>query len=109
MKYGLLGDGVNLTARLKGLTSRYQVRTIASEAVRENEICAERLLLRPLDKVAVKGKTEPTTVYDLLGQRTHGDARDAAQLAQAASAPAQAMALYHCRKFGEATVLFVQA
>merc|ERR1712176_378781 len=32
MKYGLLGDGVNLTARLKGLNTRYNTQTITTKS-----------------------------------------------------------------------------
>lgn len=67
MKYGLLGDGINLTARLKGLNARYRPasRTLASDTTLNDEVCKRRLLYRPVDLVAMKGKVEPTTVYEI--------------------------------------------
>jgi len=66
MKYGLLGDGINLTARLKGLNSRYKTHTMVSASV--HDVFAKRktrhVLLRAVDLVAVKGKKEPSIVYE---------------------------------------------
>jgi len=69
MKYGLLGDGVNLTARLKGLNTRYGTQTLVTDAIMAEEVCRRRYLWRPVDVVAVKGRTQPTTVYEVIGLR----------------------------------------
>jgi len=84
MKYGALGDGVNLAARLKGLNSRYRTKCLASEAVIAhaastqaerpqggNEEEDDSIIARPVDLVVVKGKTLPIRVYDVLGPRWH--------------------------------------
>jgi len=68
IKYGLLGDGINLASRLKALNSRYHTRTLATDMLVGN---GDRLMkfdfaFRPVDVVAVKGKEHPTTVYELM-------------------------------------------
>jgi hypothetical protein len=79
MKYGALGDGVNLAARLKGLNSRYRTKCLASEATiahaaktraeNRGKDDEEFMIVRPVDLVVVKGKTVPIKVHELLGPR----------------------------------------
>lgn len=64
LNYTVLGDGVNLAARLEGLTKRYQVPIVAGEATRAR---LGHLTWRELDKVRVKGKTVPVRIYQPLG------------------------------------------
>lgn len=103
MKYGLLGDGVNLTARLKGLTSRYQARTLASETILRDERFKQHFLYRPVDLVAVKGKKEPTTVYEVMGLRKDDESAMIGRLAQA---HIDAFKMYQDRRFADAKNLF---
>jgi adenylate cyclase len=64
MAYTVLGDAVNLGSRLEGLTKRYGVDIIVSETVKEQLPEFEFL---ELDRVLVKGKDEPVTIYEPLG------------------------------------------
>merc|ERR1719161_1955214 len=66
MKYGLLGDGINLTARLKGINSKYNTSTLISDKVIADDKTRLQVIHRPVDLVAVKGKSEPTAVYEPL-------------------------------------------
>jgi len=72
--YTALGDGVNLASRLEGLCKHYGVAVLASEAIVTN--ARDEFSFRLIDKVAVKGKSQATLVYELLGPRSdRADAR----------------------------------
>lgn len=100
MKYGLLGDGINLTARMKGLNSRYRPpsRTLASQAVVLDPACMSNLACRPVDMVAVKGKKEPTTLFEISWKSN--------RTVQAALAQEAAFKSYQVRDFVAAKELF---
>ena len=63
MAYTVMGDSVNLGARLEGLTRQYGVDIIVGE-----DTCARLpgILFRELDRVRVKGRNEPVTIYEPL-------------------------------------------
>lgn len=65
MSYTVLGDGVNLAARLEALNKAYGTATLIShDTFRE---AGDRLCVRPVDEVVVKGRRARVTVYELLG------------------------------------------
>ena len=64
--YSVLGDPVNVAARLEGQTKYYGVPIIIGS--RTAEKAKEKFAILELDLVAVKGKTEPQTIYALLGR-----------------------------------------
>jgi adenylate cyclase len=63
--YTVMGDAVNLGARLEGITKEYGVGIIVGELTREK---TEGIAYRELDRVRVKGKLEPIAIFEPLGQ-----------------------------------------
>ncbi len=63
MSYTVIGDSVNLGARLESLNKEYGTRIIISEATRD--ALPGRYLFRPLGDVVVKGKTKPVAIFEV--------------------------------------------
>ena len=63
MSYTVIGDAVNLGARLESLNKEYGTRIIISEATRA--ALPDQYLLRPLGDVVVKGKTTPVAIFEV--------------------------------------------
>jgi adenylate cyclase len=64
MNYTIMGNAVNLAARLEGVNKQYGTWILASEdTVRET---GQRLLSRKLDRVRVVGINEPVRLHELL-------------------------------------------
>lgn len=71
LNYSVIGDGVNLAARLESLTRFYQVDCIVSEATRR---AAPDFLYRELDWVRVAGKQEAVRIYEVVAPGTSATA-----------------------------------
>lgn len=68
MDYTVIGDGVNLSSRLEQITKQYGCDIILSEFTLE--LCSDRIWVRELDKVRVKGKKQGVGIYELIGDRS---------------------------------------
>ena len=66
MQGDAFSDNVNLTARLEGLTKFYGIAFIVSEQVLATLPNANDYQVRWLDRVIVKGRNEPITIYEVL-------------------------------------------
>ncbi len=66
MSYTVIGDAVNLGARLESLNRQYGTRIIVSDATRRR--LTGRYILRSLGEVVVKGKTHPVTIFEVVGR-----------------------------------------
>lgn len=71
LNYSVIGDTVNLAARLESLTRLYNVSNIVSEASKD---AAPEFVYRELDEVRVAGKQESVKIFELLGQPNTIDA-----------------------------------
>jgi adenylate cyclase len=66
MAYTVMGDQVNLGARLEGLTKDYGIKIMISEFTVKNLKRPMTHIFRDLDDIKVKGKNEPTRVFELM-------------------------------------------
>lgn len=63
--YTALGDSVNLASRCEAATKSYGVRFMVTEHTREG--LEDAFLFRELDRIRVKGRSEPVTMYEPIG------------------------------------------
>ncbi|MBI1985795.1 MAG: GAF domain-containing protein [Rhodospirillales bacterium] len=68
MDFTMIGDGVNLAARLESACKQYSARILISEFTRKKLKGTYRM--RDVDLVVVKGKTKPVGVYEVLDYHT---------------------------------------
>lgn len=68
MDYTVIGDGVDISSRLEGTTKEYGCDIILSEYT--YQLCQDKIWVRELDRVCVKGKTKPISIYELIADRT---------------------------------------
>jgi adenylate cyclase len=79
LNYTVLGDGVNLAARLEGLTKRYHVPIVVDEATHDR---VRDVICRELDKVRVRGRTTAERIFEPLAHEGELDPQRMAQLAR---------------------------
>ena len=78
INYTVIGDNVNLASRLEGVNKLYSTQIIVSLAT--YKAVADKFWFRPLDIVAVKGRSEGTTIYELIMKKGEGDTDQVAEL-----------------------------
>ncbi|MDA0997980.1 MAG: GAF domain-containing protein [Proteobacteria bacterium] len=64
MDYTMIGDGVNLAARLESACKQYAARILISEFTYRKLKGTYRI--RDIDRVVVKGKTKPVEIFEVL-------------------------------------------
>jgi len=64
MNYTLMGDNVNLGARLEGTNKQYGTGIIISEFT--YGLVKDHFIVRELDNIRVKGKNKPVLIYELV-------------------------------------------
>ncbi len=64
MEFTVLGDGVNLAARLESATKQFHTDILVGELV--EKLTREKFVYRTVDLLTVKGKTKPVEVFAVL-------------------------------------------
>jgi adenylate cyclase len=77
--YSVIGDNVNLASRLEGQSKTYDVGTIVGESTTAR---APDFAFLELDLLKVKGKTEATRIFALLGDSDLKQSQDFIRLAE---------------------------
>jgi hypothetical protein len=68
MEFSCIGDAVNLSSRIEGLTKFYRVSILMTEYT-EKETNGQ-FWTREIDTVIVTGRSSPVIVYELIGRKT---------------------------------------
>ena len=69
LDYTVLGDQVNLGARLEGLCKKYQVPILISHSTMQ-QAKANNIIFRLVDNIVVKGRSKPVRIYQPLQNTT---------------------------------------
>jgi adenylate cyclase len=67
--YTMMGDNVNLAARMESGAKSWGVYSMCTEATKRacEEHGGDRVVFRPLGKIVVKGRSQPVPVYEIVG------------------------------------------
>jgi adenylate cyclase len=65
MEFTAIGDGVNLGSRLESVSKYYGCDIILSDNTKK--LCEDKVCVRELDHICVKGRDEPVKIYQLIG------------------------------------------
>ncbi len=104
--YTMMGDDVNLGARLESGAKQFGVYTMCSEATKTGcEQIEQSVLFRRLNRIKVKGRSTPVEVYEVVCLR-----RDAApETLRCIEIYEEGLALYFAQKWDEAIAKFSEA
>jgi adenylate cyclase len=100
MELTVLGDGVNLAARLESATKQFHTDVLIGEET--EKLTRDHFIYRNVGAIAFKGKTKPIEVFTLLGDRSQPAPGWLA-------AYHGAVKLYRNRQFEKAIALFQEA
>ncbi len=100
MNYTVMGDIANLAARLESLGKQYGVNLLADETA--VTAAGDKIISRPVDVVAVKGRGRGARVYELMGVAGEVDA----QTIQLVNHCRAGLDAYLARRFAEAIVAY---
>jgi len=104
MDYTIIGDGVNLAARLESACKQYSARILISEFTRARLKGTYRM--RDVDDVVVKGKTEPVRIFEVLDYHTDASFPN---LMEATGHFQEGRKAYRAGDFAKATRAFAEA
>jgi adenylate cyclase len=99
--YTIIGDSVNLGARLEGANKQYKSNIMISENT--YRYVKDKIIVRELDLLVVMGKSEPIRVYELIGLEEEALSKEKLQLVKLYT---NALAHYRRREFDDAIIGF---
>jgi class 3 adenylate cyclase len=102
MDFTSIGDTVNLAARLEGANKAYGTKTLVTEAVYDK--VKEEYLCREVDKLTVKGKKLPVSVYEIIQSKEAAGAN----LVDLCTSFESGLAFYRTQKWVKAEKVFKQ-
>lgn len=105
IKYGVLGDSVNVAARLKSLNSHFATCCLVSdESLEEADDLHKSYVARPVGNLVLKGRKSATKVWEVRARRQSSSQT----LAKTYDAHRRAFELFIARRFGEARPLLAE-
>lgn len=104
--YTMMGDNVNLAARCESGAKAYGVLTMVTGETRRQAVASrDDIAFRFLDRIVVKGRTQPVEMYEVIGRRADLDQR----VLDGIDEYQQALAHYFDRRWDEALAAFERA
>jgi class 3 adenylate cyclase len=100
MDFTSIGDTVNLAARLEGANKAYGTKTLVTESVYRP--VKKEYLCREVDRLTVKGKKLPVSVYEIVHERANASAA----LVEFCEGFEEGLALYREQKWPKAAKQF---
>jgi adenylate cyclase len=98
--YTMMGDTVNLAARLEAAGKDYGVNILISESM--NQAVESELFTRGLDLVRVKGKNEPVKLFELIARKSEATE----SMKESSAIYQEAFALYLKQEWDKSIELF---
>ena len=105
--YTMMGDNVNLAARMESGAKSWGAYTMVTETTKQacEQHGADRVVFRPLGRIVVMGRSQPVPIYEIVGlkESLHPTGRECIGIFE------QALAKYYARDWEAAIALFKQS
>lgn len=101
--YTAIGDTINISSRLEKLNKSYQTQILIGPDTAEE--VKQSLIVRPLERILLEGKSNPILVYELLGEKENISEK----LIQAVEIYCQGLERFDSKDFVKAKEMFERA